>query len=50
MPRIIDLSIFLETVVITDPPFMRPQITCQTHDDTMPGSARWTRAVAIYDE
>jgi hypothetical protein len=29
--RFIDLSIHLENDVITDPPFMRPKITYQTH-------------------
>ncbi len=33
--RFIDLSIYLENDVITDPPFMRPKITYQTHGDTM---------------
>ncbi len=36
MPRFVDLSILLENDVITDPPFMRPQITYQKHHDTMP--------------
>lgn len=36
MPRrFIDLSIHLDNDVITDPPFMRPQITYQTHADTV---------------
>ena len=40
MPRrFIDLSIYLENDVITDPPFMRPRITYQTHADTL-GEAR----------
>jgi kynurenine formamidase len=33
--RFIDLSITLENDVITDPPFMRPKITYQTHQDTV---------------
>jgi kynurenine formamidase len=33
--RFVDLSIFLENDVITDPPFMRPKITYQRHGDTM---------------
>lgn len=37
MPRqFIDLSIYLENDVITDPPFLRPKITYQTHGETMP--------------
>jgi kynurenine formamidase len=36
MPRqFIDLSIYLENDVISDPPFMRPKITYQTHEDTV---------------
>ena len=34
--RFVDLSIFLENDVITDPPFMRPKITYATHHQTMP--------------
>ena len=33
--RFIDLSIFLENDVITDPPFMRPKIAYVTHGETM---------------
>lgn len=33
--RFVDLSIYLENDVITDPPFMRPKITYQTHADTV---------------
>jgi len=33
--RFVDLSITLENDVITDPPFMRPKITYQTHADTV---------------
>ena len=33
--RFVDLSIYLENDVITDPPFMRPHIDYQTHSDTM---------------
>jgi len=33
--RFVDLSIYLENDVITDPPFMRPHITYQAHGDTM---------------
>lgn len=36
MPRFIDLSITLENDVITDPPFMRPEITYQSHGETLP--------------
>lgn len=33
--QFIDLSIYLENEVITDPPFMRPKITYQTHQETV---------------
>lgn len=33
--RFVDLSILLENDVITDPPFMRPQITYQKHGETL---------------
>jgi kynurenine formamidase len=33
--RFVDLSIYLENEVVTDPPFMRPKITYQTHQDTV---------------
>ena len=36
MPRrFVDLSIYLENDVISDPPFMRPEITYQTHQETV---------------
>lgn len=36
MPRkFVDLSIYLENDVISDPPFMRPKITYQTHAETV---------------
>jgi kynurenine formamidase len=36
MPRrFIDLSIYLENDVVSDPPFMRPKITYQTHQETV---------------
>jgi kynurenine formamidase len=34
--RFVDLSIYLENDVITDPPFMRPEITYQNHMETVP--------------
>jgi len=34
--RFVDLSIYLENDVVTDPPFMRPEITYQDHMDTVP--------------
>ena len=38
MPRrFVDLSIYLENDVITDPPFLRPKITYETHDETVEG-------------
>jgi kynurenine formamidase len=40
MPRkFVDLSIYLENDVITDPPFMRPKITYQTHRETVQEAA-----------
>ena len=33
--RFVDLSILLENDVITDPPFLRPMITYQTHGETV---------------
>ena len=33
--RFVDLSITLENEVVTDPPFMRPKITYQTHGETV---------------
>ena len=35
MPRFVDLSITLDPDVVTDPPFMRPTITRQTHRETV---------------
>ncbi|SUJ10365.1 Uncharacterised protein [Sphingomonas paucimobilis] len=35
MRRIVDLSIAIDPEVITDPPFMRPSITRQTHRETV---------------
>lgn len=35
--RFVDLSIYLENDVITDPPFMRPKITYETHEETVEG-------------
>ena len=39
--RFVDLSIYLENDVITDPPFMRPKIDYQRHGDTMGEAARF---------
>ena len=33
--RFVDLSIYLENDVVTDPPFLRPKITYQSHRDTI---------------
>ncbi|OYZ39091.1 MAG: cyclase, partial [Novosphingobium sp. 16-62-11] len=33
--RFVDLSIYLENDVITDPPFLRPKIEYQKHGETM---------------
>ena len=47
MPRrFIDLSIFLENDVITDPPFMRPTIEYVTHGQTMPETNHFFPGVA----
>lgn len=39
MHRIVDLSIAIDPEVITDPPFMRPSITRQTHGETVAEAA-----------
>ena len=39
--RFVDLSIYLENDVITDPPFMRPKIEYQKHADTLDEAARF---------
>ena len=39
--RFIDLSITLENEVVSDPPFMRPKITYQSHGDTMNEARRF---------
>jgi len=44
--RFVDLSITLDPDVITDPPFMRPQITYQTHRDTVPEAQTFFPGVA----
>lgn len=36
MPRFVDLSIYLENDVLSDPPPLAPKITYQTHQDTLP--------------
>ena len=35
--RFVDLSIYLENDVVTDPPFMRPKITYENHAETVEG-------------
>jgi kynurenine formamidase len=37
--RFVDLSIYLENEVVTDPPFMRPEIEYQKHRDTLEDAA-----------
>ncbi len=50
MPRrFIDLSITLENEVVTDPPFMRPLITYQTHRETMKEAEIFFPGVAADD-
>src|SRR3954471_21817899 len=36
MPRFVDLSIYLENEVLSDPPPLAPKITYQRHADTLP--------------
>ena len=36
MPRFVDLSIYLENDVLSDPPPLAPKITYQKHADTLP--------------
>ena len=44
--RFVDLSITLDPDVITDPPFMRPRITYQTHRETVPEAQTFFPGVA----
>jgi kynurenine formamidase len=44
--RFVDLSIFLENDVITDPPMMRPRITYSDHHETMPEGNHFFPGVA----
>ena len=44
--RFVDLSITLDPDVITDPPFMRPKITYQTHRETVPEAQTFFPGVA----
>ena len=54
MPRtFIDLSIYLENDVITDPHFMRPKITYQSHAETVAEANHFfpgERAITIDEE
>lgn len=50
MPRrLVDLSIHLENDVITDPPFLRPKITYQTHEETVPEARFFFKDVEAED-
>ena len=50
MPRrFVDLSIYLENEVITDPPFMRPEIIYQAHRETMPEAGTFFPGVEAED-
>ena len=47
--RFIDLSITLCNDVVTDPPFLRPEITYQTHAETLPELGHFFPGVAAED-
>lgn len=47
--RFVDLSILLENDVITDPPFMRPKITYQSHKDTVAEASTFFPGIAATD-
>jgi kynurenine formamidase len=47
--RFVDLSIFLENDVVSDPPFMRPKITYQTHEETVKEEQTFFEGVAKED-
>jgi kynurenine formamidase len=47
--RFVDLSIFLENDVVSDPPFMRPKITYQTHEETVKEAQTFFEGVAKED-
>ena len=40
--KFVDLSIYLENDVITDPPFMRPKITYQNHAESVAEANRFS--------
>lgn len=45
--RFVDLSIYLENDVITDPPFMRPKIEYSGHQDTMKEAAHFFPGLTV---
>jgi kynurenine formamidase len=47
--RFVDLSIYLENDVITDPPMMRPKISYQTHRETMTEGTYFFPGIAAED-
>lgn len=47
--KLVDLSIYLENDVITDPPFLRPKITYQTHEETVPEARFFFKDVQVED-
>lgn len=47
--RFVDLSIYLENDVVSDPPFMRPEISYQTHAETVDEAQTFFPGVAAED-
>ena len=49
MTKIVDLSIYLENDVITDPPFMRPKIDYKKHNETVLEASHFFPGVTAED-